>query len=321
MILSSKIAAMYSGMLFTRHDADGSIFYFTHGDFDGLIAEPFEFNNNRGDVLRGNFYSYPDAREDTLVVFDHGMGTGHTAYMREIEMLARHGYRVFSYDHTGCTHSDGKAIRGFAGSLSDLDAAITALKAAEQLDGRRLVVMGHSWGGFSTMNIAAYHPDVEAIVALSGFTSVRTIQADNLSGILALWRGTVWQLEEAENPDYVNADAVTTLAGTSARALIIHSTDDKTVSYKKHFGRLSKALEGRNNVTLLTVTGKGHNPNFTAEAVAYKDKFFAEHTAAKKKNALSTSEEKASFVSSYNWYKMTEQDEKLWQIIFDHIDK
>lgn len=321
MIFSKKITAMYSSMLFSRHDADGSIFYFTHGDFAGLEAEPFEFKNNRADTLRGNFYSYDGGRDDTLVVFDHGMGTGHTAYMREIEMLARHGYKVFSYDHTGCTHSEGKGIRGFAGSLSDLDAAITALKAAGRLDGRRLVVVGHSWGGFSTMNIAAYHPDVESIVALSGFTSVRTIQADNLSGILALWRGTVWQLEEAENPGYVNADAVKTLADSTTRALIIHSTDDKTVSYKKHFGRLAAALEGRDNVTLLTVSGKGHNPNFTAEAVAYKDKFFAEHTAAKKKNALSTKDEKARFVSSYDWYKMTGQDEKLWQTIFDHIDK
>ena len=319
MIFDKKIAKMYSGILFSRHDADGSIFYFTHDDFAGLEAEPFEFRNNRGDTLRGNFYSYDSARDDTLVVFDHGMGTGHTAYMCEIEMLARHGYRVFSYDHTGCTHSDGKGIRGFAGSLSDLDAAITAIKDAGHLEGRRLVVVGHSWGGFSTMNIAAYHPDVEAIVALSGFTSVRTIQADNLGGILSLWRGSVWKLEEAENPNYVNADAVTTLASTSARALIIHSTDDRTVSYKRHFGRLFAALEGCDNVTLLTLSDKGHNPTYTSDAVANKKKFFADRTAAKKKNALSTDEEKARFVSSYDWYKMTEQDEKLWQTIFDHI--
>ena len=41
----------------------------------------------------------------------------------------------------------------------------------------------------------------------------------------------------------------------------------------------------------------------------------------KKDGLLETDEEKANFVSSYDWYKMTEQDEELWEKIFTFLEK
>ena len=91
MLFEKKIIGFYKQKLFSRCDDMGLARYFTHKDFPGLQAEPFSFKDDAGgNTLRGNFYSYPNYREDRIVVFDHGMGGGHLSYMREIEMLAKH---------------------------------------------------------------------------------------------------------------------------------------------------------------------------------------------------------------------------------------
>ena len=321
MIFSKQIEKIYSKTLFSRHDEDGTIFYFSHKDFEGLHCEPYQFKNQKDEILRGAFYSYEGYKKDRLIVFDHGMGAGHKAYMKEIEMLARGGYKVFSYDHTGCTMSEGKCIRGFAGSLSDLDACISALRKEKEYMNIDISVVGHSWGAFSTMNIPALHPDIRSIVAISGFVSVREMQKQVISGPLALWRKTVFALEERENPEYVNFSADESLKGKKTLALIIHSDDDRTVSHKRHHLSLKEALAGEKNVEFLSVSGKDHNPNYTAEAIAEKARFFADLTAKKKAGALESDEQKSAFLSSYDWHKITEQDEKIWQKILSHLEK
>jgi hypothetical protein len=64
---------------------------------------------------------------------------------------------------------------------------------------------------------------------------------------------------------------------------------------------------------------KGHNPNYTTDAVKLLAEFGkARAKFAKKKNA--TKEQKAQFVASFNWDRMTEQDERVWSEIFAHLD-
>lgn len=58
--ISKQIDKVYKSVLFRRHDPDESIFYFSHNDYDGLMAEEFSFVSKRGHHLKGNFYCYPD---------------------------------------------------------------------------------------------------------------------------------------------------------------------------------------------------------------------------------------------------------------------
>ena len=122
------------------------------------------------------------------------------------------------------------------------------------------------------------------------------------------------------NPDYAEHDARISLTKTDAKLLIIHSLDDKTVSAKKHFDLLKKALKDRPNTEFVLVSGKGHNPNYTAEAVKYKNEFFAELIRARKAGELDTDEKKATFVSRFDWDRMTAQDEEVWAIILRHLE-
>ena len=317
-MFTNIIISFYKKALLTRHDPDGAIFYFSHTDFDGVECEPFGFTGERGQPLQGYFYKKNVTRPDRLVIFEHGMGCGHKAYMKEIITLVEHGYEVFAYDHTGTLASGGEHIGGFTQSLCDLDRAISALKASGRCEGKRLAVVGHSWGGFSTMNIGAFHPDITHLVAMSGFVSPKKIITDML-GKMKKYAPAVFKTEVDYFGGYAYADASLSLLETNARALIIHSKDDPTVPYAR-FNELGKMLEGVERVELLHLDGKRHNPNYTEAAVKYKDEFFAELTRFRKKNKKASAEQKAAFAARWDWHRMTEQDPEIWNKIFDFID-
>lgn len=321
MIFSKQIETIYRRKLYARADDMGTARYLGAEDFPGLKSMPYAFPAKAGHTLQGYFYRYDNAIPGRVVVFDHGMGGGHRSYMREIERIARAGYLVFAYDHTGCMESGGENTNGFAQSLNDLDCCLKALKQAPGMQGRTIAVMGHSWGAFSTMNIAALHPDVTHVIALSGFVSVKTMVEQNFSGILKGYRKGIYALERKSNPDYVNYNAAKTLAETDAHVLLVYSADDKLVHKAVHYDALHSALAGKKNVRFLLVDGKGHNPNYTADAVKYLGEYMTTLTQKLKKLELGTAEERKAFVDSYDWLRMTEQDEAVWQVILETLAK
>jgi len=320
MIFEKKIIDMYKKQMYIRCDDTGTAYYFSADDFEGLNKRPYAFTSPMGHTLQGYFYWYENPIENRIVVFEHGMGGGHRSYMREIETIAKKGYMVFSYDHTGCMESGGESTNGFAQSLNDLDCCIAHLKTVGGFKGEEITVIGHSWGGFSTQNIAALHPDLKNVVALSGFSSVKRMINQNFGGVLKGYAKAVYALEERTNPKYVKYDAVETLANTDVKALVIHSGDDPLVKREFHFDIMRSALADRKNVEFVLLSGKAHSPNYTYEAVKYKDAFFATLTEKLKKKQLETAQQKADFVAGYDWWAMTMQDMDVWNRIFEFIE-
>lgn len=317
----NPIEKQYRSNLFIRNDNPNGIFYFTAADFPGLQAKAYDFKSQEGYDLKGWFYYYDDPIPGRLVVFDHGMGNGHRAYLREIERLAKAGFLVYSYDHTGCMASGGESTNGFAQSLKDLDDCITAIKGEPALQDRTISVMGHSWGGFSTMNIVALHPEITHVVSMSGFISVKRMLAQIMPGFLKGMRETLYRLESSSNPDYVEFDALESLGKTTAKVLLIASSDDKVVQKAHHFDVLQHALSGRENVRFLVTENKGHNPSYTCDAVRYKDDFFAQFQKLVKKKKLETSSQQEAFMSGFDWLRMTEQDEAVWNMVLTHLNE
>ncbi len=316
MIFHEKIEKFFKAQLFVRCDDNGIAHYFSHNDFNGLEAKKFEFTSSKGHKLVGYFYNYDAFDPTRLIIFDHGFGGGHRSYMKEIEKLCSCGYRVFSYDHTGCMESGGDGAGGFSQSLCDLDDALKALKNDPGIGTDDITVIGHSWGGFSTLNISAIHPDIKRIVVLSGFVSVRRIIKQNFKGILGLYAKDIFELEKRTNPDYADFDGVETLKNTTAKVLLIYSDNDPLVKKELHFDILYSALSGKDNIKFILEHNKLHNPNYTEDAV----KYLGEYTSSVP-NALKLSEnEKGKFKNSFDWDRMTAQDEKVWEAIINHIN-
>ena len=318
MLFEKKVVDMVQGQLLIRKDNPYGFFYFSPDHFPGLHAKAYDFKSSKGHDLKGFFYCYQGADSDKLIVFDHGMGNGHRAYMREIETLCKAGFVVYSYDHTGCMASGGSHIGGFAQSLADLDDCIAALKQEDFLRDRELCVVGHSWGGFSTMNIGAIHREVKKIVSMSGFVSVERIVKQSL-GPLKAYTPAVVAAEQRENPRHSRYNGLESLDKTKAKVLLVYSEDDKTVLKSEHCDPLYSKFKDSDHVRFLIVQGKNHNPTYDSEAVIYKDEFFHKSTKAIKKGQLATPEAQAEFMGRFDWWFMTKQDMEVWNQIFDFL--
>ena len=316
MIFEKQIVGTFRNNFLRRCDDTGTAFYYSAADFPGLEAEAFSFSSCKGHELKGYFYHYADPVPGRIVVFDHGFGGGHRSYMKEIELLCRHGYLVFSYDHTGCMESGGENIGGFSQSLVDLNDCLNALKATERCRALDFSVMGHSWGGFSTANICALHPDVSHIVVLSGFVAVETLVNQFFGGIMKGYRKAILALDP--NPDFFRCNAVESLSSTDAQVLLVYSENDKMVSRAVHFDALKAGLSHKENIRFLLEKNKGHNPNYTEDAVAYLGQYSAD--VAKKAKNLTTEEARMVYRGSWNWDRMTDQDIIVWAEIFKTLD-
>jgi pimeloyl-ACP methyl ester carboxylesterase len=319
MLFDKMILNSYKRMMHTRCDDTETVFYFSAEDFEGLRRESYPFKASAGHTLQGYIYQYENPIPKRLVVFDHGFGGGHRAYMKEIELLCRRGYTVFSYDHTGCMESGGDTPNGMAQSLCDLNDCITAIKSDARFAGIDLSVMGHSWGGFSTLNISALHPEISHVVVLSGFVSVSEMIKTFIPDFLKGYRRVILDFERRINPKFADRNAVESLKNSNVKALLIYSADDPLVP-RRHFDLLREGLAGRENVDFMLCNGKGHNPNYTADAIKLLGAF-GRARAKLLKNRKATRADKERFVSSFDWNAITAQDESVWQAIFDHLEK
>ena len=316
MIFAKKIINAYKKRLILRYEELDTVKYFTYKDFLNLKCESFSFLGNNKQRLNGAFYFYGDKNTERVIVFEHGLSAGHQSYMKEIEILAKNGYTVFSYDHTGCVSSEGENIRAFSQSISDLDACINALK--ETYPDIKISVIGHSWGGLSTLNIGAIHKDITHVVGISAPISVRQMFSQIFKGLLRCCLNTVMVYEKANNPLYAELNAVHSLAKTQAKVLVMHSDDDKVVSYN-NFLILQEALKERKDTEFFKMTGKNHNPNYTKRAVEYKKEFFKDLNKKIKNHALESELDKKNFKDSYDFDLMTEQDSSVWNKILEFL--
>ena len=318
MSIKDFLVKTYKATLFSRRGEDPAVKLFSYDEFSGLRREKYDLQYENG-TLSGQFYYYDGYDENKLVVFEHGIAAGHRSYMREINEICKRGLRVFTYDHIGTGLSGGDHTRGLSGSLADLDFVIGALSTGEKTKHLTLDLIGHSWGGFSSMSISLFHDNIGHIVAMSGFSSLKRMHRQILPFPLFLFRKYLMEVERAENPRHADIDAIDALEKTKSKVLIIHSKDDKTVNYNIHFKPILKKMSEKDNIKFMTFNGKNHHPTFTTDAVKYKDDFFDELARRRKAGRLKTEEDQTAFKNSYDFYRMTEQDAEVFDKIKDFL--
>ena len=79
-------------------------------------------------------YIYGENNTKGLLVFAHGINSGHESYMQEIVWMLKHGWRVFAYDATGSCTSEGWGTTGLIQSALDLHAALSYVESDETLN-------------------------------------------------------------------------------------------------------------------------------------------------------------------------------------------
>ena len=304
---------LHDGLFGTRCELKPGIKYFRTEDFPGLIAERFEFKNSNDTTLRGNFYYYDKKENKQLVLFCHGMGGGHAAYIKEINYLAKEGFLVYSFDYQGTIFSDGTKVGGFLQGLSDVDSCLNALKNASP--NQKIYIVGHSWGAFNTMNVINDHKEVTKIVEMSGFNSLKQVFRDSIPNPVKFLAKGMTKIEEEMHPEYKDISSLESLKKYDGQALLMHSVDDNMVDYKNTFEIFKKELEGKPNFKFITYQNKFHNVTYTDVSVKNLNAYLIQL------QHINTDAQKIKLGNKTDFNKLYELDEAVMSTISDFLKK
>ena len=89
---------LYKDNFLIRFDKDPAIPYYSYQDFPNLHYEENSFANSLGIKVCYFTYSYDGYDKNKTILFCPGIGPGHTAYLSEIELLCKAGYKVITLD-------------------------------------------------------------------------------------------------------------------------------------------------------------------------------------------------------------------------------
>ncbi|MGN0468119.1 MAG: alpha/beta hydrolase family protein [Acutalibacteraceae bacterium] len=310
----SLATGIYKKIFVSRYDDEGYKYFFTAKDFEGLNKEDFSFRSSNNNLLKGAIYFYDGYDKNTLIVFCHGIGEGHLQYTKEIEVLCKNGFRVLTFDITGCAQSEGEDIRGLAQSLADLDSCMKYVSENNYFGCEHIYLIGHSWGGYAVGNLLGRYDNIEKAIIISAFVSIEQILNQYFIGNMNPFIRPIMKYEKEKNPLYADSSMIDALNKTNAKVLVIQSKDDKMIAFKNGAGLLKEQVNNP-NIRYIITDNKNHHPYYTEDAVRYLNEIFGDFDKAKISNKLKTPEQKKRFRESIDWNRMTEHDEKIMQEI------
>ena len=155
---------------------------------------------------------------------------------------------------------------------------------------------------------------------LSLLASIDTLTDAGFGGKLKPFKKYIKRFERKANGNLADCCSVDALRATDTKALLIHSRDDQMADISTGLDYVRSRISNP-NVKYLEVEGKFHNPNYTEDAVAYMRQTFGEYEALVKSKKLRTLEQKKAYMADKGFLRMTEQDGKIWDKIFSHMEK
>lgn len=256
--------------LFHKRLTSEAPYRFSIDDYPGLKRDRHHFFSDDGQILIGYMYYYEDQTQKGVVVMAHGFGGGgHLTYLDCANCLAKNGFYVFAYDATGNDESEGDGIIGFPEGIIDLNNAISYVESLNNFKDCPIMLFGHSWGAYSTCNVLYYHPEVKAVVAMSGF---------NNSADLIRTQGHIYSNggEEAIMPfienhekelfgDWAESTAMRGFESTNAHVFIVHSGDDRTVPYEAGYKIYYEKYKNDPRFTFRLFENRGHGTVYYTE--------------------------------------------------------
>ncbi len=261
---------------------------------DLALMEPVTFRARDGLLVHGLLAVPPGTSgPQPLVLLVHGgpWAQDHWGFQPTVQFLINRGYAVLQVNYRGSTGYGRDFLlagtREFARKMHDdlIDGVRWAVERGTA-DGKRVAIMGASYGGYAALSGAAFTPDIfAAAVDRVGISDMVSLIEDWPKywrvGDMGFWSrffGDPRKPEErsllAERSPLNHADAI------RAPLLIVHGANDVRVR-RDHSDRMVAALRARNhNVEYLLFADEGHGLNLTTNRIAFMravERFLARH--------------------------------------------
>jgi len=306
------ISKVYIEKFVCRYDKEVGVPYYAYTDFKGLKQEAYTFNNSKGIEIHYFYYYYPNYQDDKIILFLPGLGPGHASYMAEIETLAKRGYKVLTLDYTGCGESKGDYLGSLNAPSRDTVELLNLLNIKQ-----KVIVMGHSLGGFTALKVASLRKEITKVVVMSPIISIKPIiYRSSKSKFITHF---LLRYERKVEKPYAKIDLLDYLTNTNDDILFIQSEDDPMVPYETSL----KVAEGIDNSHIQTIkfTNRKHNPNYTLDAVNYMNEVFGAFNRRVMDKAIATDEERINYFKDVSIARLTEQDQSLFDTIEAFINQ
>jgi alpha-beta hydrolase superfamily lysophospholipase len=218
----------------------------------------FEVVEFEGDGVRlaGRWFHTRDKRG--TVVFLHGMSDNRASGGEITDHFVGRGLEVIAYDSRAHGESEGEACTYGYYEKRDLE------RVLDRVEARPIVVMGFSMGAAVALQAAAVDRRIDAVVAVSPFSDLRTI-VEERAPFFATRRDVAKAVELAEHEANFRADDVSPLAAAAhitVPALIIHGARDRKTQ-PDHSQRIFEALRAPKE--LILVPNRGHRRPLTED--------------------------------------------------------
>ena len=249
--------------------------WYTIDDYPGLKRNAHSFFSNDGQILKGYMYYYEGMEQKAVIVLSHGFGGGgQRTYLDCTNYLAKNGFYVFAYDATGNDESEGDGIIGFPQGIIDVNNAIDYVETLQNYKNYPIMLFGHSWGAYSTCNALYFHPEVKAVVAISGFNNsadlIRTHGHYYSNGGEEAVMPFIENREKELFGDLAASTAMRGFENSNAGVFIIHSGDDDVVPYQAGYKIYYQKYKDNPRFKFVLFENRGHGTvYYTQEGVEY----------------------------------------------------
>ena len=235
-------------------------------DFDGLQQTKYEFPSDKGQMLTGYLYSSKGNPHGILIIAHGFGGGGHNSYMNAANFFAHNGYLVFAYDATGNDESEGEGVGGIPQGVADLDHAISFVEESGNFPELPIVLFGHSWGGYSVSSVLNWHPEIKAIIAISGCNRSSDVfesgGRDQAGELICTMTPFIRIYERLKYSDYAVKTAMNGFEASNAAVMIVHSADDNVLDISYGLDLYYNTYKDDPRFTFLRFEDRGHNHIF-----------------------------------------------------------
>lgn len=231
-----------------------------------LEKEEFTFKSNKNQKLRAFKYYKKNHKYQDIIVFSHGLGSGgHQVYLPLIKKFVDNNYLVLTYNITANFESEGRSINGIPQGIIDLDYFLKYIEKDDKYKNYKINLVGHSWGGYSVLNVLNKNHRINSVVAFSSFnTSIEIVDID----LKKYFKDINYQMilpyislyERFKMGRESNYNAIKILKNKDTKIMILHSRDDLRLPFNKTSKKLYDKYKYYPNIKFKIYKNRGHRP-------------------------------------------------------------
>lgn len=247
--------------IFARYDQTVQISPKLSHMVTGREQHTFFSGQNR---LNGFLYHTDKKASNGLIVMATGFNASSDDYLWQIKSFLDYGWSVFIFDATGSCYSKGDSTVGFSQILLDLEQTIKYVEKNNRFGYNKLVLFGHSRGGYAACCALSYQYDISAVVSVSGINSAMegvVGSAANHIGAIAYGNyGYLWIYQALLfGKETVELEAVEEISESDVPVLVVHGNNDSTVPKDKYSIISHKGDIDSDNVEYILCTTPGQD--------------------------------------------------------------